>query len=213
MKGIIFDMDGLMIDSEKLYFATGREIAAAYGKTVEDPTFWKMMGRSPIDSMTIFVEEVGLPVSPQDALLERDRIMSRKLAAELEPMPGLMETLQTLRERYRLAIATGSPAKFLDVVVDSLQLASYFDVLQSSDDIRNGKPHPEIYERAAARLDLTPSECCVLEDSSNGALAGKKAGCYVIAVPNEHTREQDFSFVDFLARDLREAARHLEKTF
>lgn len=213
MKGIIFDMDGLMIDSEKLYFATGREIAAAHGKTVDDRTFWKMMGRSPIDSITIFVEEVGLPLSPQETLVERDRIMARKLAHELEPMPGLMETLQTLRERYRLAIATGSPTKFLDVVVDNLQLASYFDVLQSSDDIRNGKPHPEIYERAAARLGLTPQECCVLEDSSNGALAGKRAGCYVIAVPNEHTREQDFSFVDFLASDLMEAARHLQKTF
>jgi len=202
-------MDGLMIDSEKLYFATGREIAASFGKEVKDETFWRMMGRSPVDSITIFVNEVGLPISVTETLAERDRIMAHKLATELEPMPGLMDVLKAFQGRYRMAIATGSPMKFLDVVVDQLQLTSYFDVLQSSDEIKNGKPHPEIYEKAATLLDLTTNECCVLEDSSNGALAGKRAGCYVIAVPNEHTREQDFSFVDFLAKDLREVATHL----
>ncbi len=209
MQGVIFDMDGLMIDSEKLYFATGREIAAAYGKTVEDQTFWKMMGRSPLDSISIFVSDLGLPDSPEAVLRERDRIMAHKLATELEPMPGLMDVLHRFQGAYRLAVATGSPMKFLDVVVKKLQLQSYFKVLQSSDEIKNGKPHPEIYERAAALLGLAPQDCCVLEDSSNGALAGKRAGCYVIAVPNEHTREQDFSFVDFRAKNLREAAEHL----
>ena len=97
MKGIIFDMDGLMIDSEKLYFATGREIAASFGKEVKDETFWKMMGRSPIDSITIFVNEVGLPISVTETLAERDRIMAHKLANELEPMPGLMEVLNTFQ--------------------------------------------------------------------------------------------------------------------
>lgn len=209
MQGVIFDMDGLMIDSEKLYFATGREIAAAYGKTVQDQTFWKMMGRSPLDSISIFVSDLELPDSPEVVLQERDRIMAHKLATELEPMPGLMDVLHRFQGAYQLAVATGSPMKFLDVVVKKLQLQSYFKVLQSSDEIKNGKPHPEIYERAAALLGLAPQDCCVLEDSSNGALAGKRAGCYVIAVPNEHTREQDFSFVDFRAKNLREAAEHL----
>lgn len=206
-------MDGLMIDSEKLYFATGRAMAAAYGKVVKDETFWKMMGRSPIDSITIFVEEVGLPTSPEETLRERERIMAHKLSTELEPMPGLLEALQFFQGRYRMAIATGSPMKFVDIVVKELQLAPYFDVLQSSDGITNGKPHPEIYEKAAVRLGLPPSACVVLEDSSNGALAGKRAGCYVIAVPNEHTQEQDFSFVDYQARDLHEVVVHLAAKF
>lgn len=206
-------MDGLMIDSEKHYFATGREIAAAHGKEVKDETFWKMMGRSPLDSITIFVREVGLPISPEETLQERERIMAHKLATVLEPMPGLMETLNYLNGRYRMSIATGSPMKFVDIVVDKLQLAPYFDILQSSDGIQNGKPHPEIYQRAAERLGLSAAECIVLEDSSNGALAGKRAGCYVIAVPNEHTREQDFSFVDFKAQNLFEVINHLTINF
>src|SRR5205085_215748 len=81
--------------------------------------------------------------------------------------------------------------------------------LQTSDDIKHGKPDPEIYLKVIGKLGVAANECFVLEDSSNGARAGKRASAYVIAVPTEHTRSQDFSFVDYIAANLLDAAAHV----
>ncbi len=209
IKALIFDMDGLLIDSERLYFQTEREMARKFNKTVEDKTLWKMMGRNPIESMEIFVREVGLSLSPEEALGMRNLIMRNKLKNDLKPMPGLHHILDTFSGRLKMAVCTGAQKEFLDIVVDKLGIRNRFNVLQSSDEIRKGKPHPEIYLKACSQLKLSPEDCVVLEDSSNGALAGKRAGCYVIAVPSEYTKEQDFRFADFVAEDLFQAEMHI----
>jgi HAD superfamily hydrolase (TIGR01509 family) len=209
MKALIFDMDGLMIDSERLYFQAQRDIADKYEKPLKEETLWKMMGRKPIESITLFVNELDIPASPEEILELRNGIMKEKLENDLEAMPGLDHIVEFFHGRLKLAIATGAQKEFLDIAVDRLGIRKRFDVLQPSDDIRNGKPDPEIYLKACERLDMEPQQCVVLEDSSNGALSGKRAGCYVIAVPTEYTREQDFSFADFIARDLFHAQEHV----
>lgn len=201
-KAIIFDMDGLMIDSERLYFQAEREIARHFNKQVKDETLWKMMGRKPLESINIFINHLGIQAGAGEILEMRNGIMREKLKNDLVPMPGLDSVIAAFYPRMKLAISTGTEREFLDVVVDRLGLRDKFAVLQSSDHIKKGKPHPEIYLKTCEKLGLKPKECIVLEDSSNGALAGKRAGCCVIAVPNEYTKEQDFSFVDFVAPDL-----------
>lgn len=209
IKALIFDMDGLMIDSERLYFQTEREMARKFNRTVEDKTLWKMMGRNPIESMEIFVREVGLSVSSEEALGMRNLIMRNKLKTDLKPMPGLHHILDAFIGRLKMAVCTGAQKEFLDIVVDQLGIRNRFDALQSSEKIRKGKPHPEIYLKTCRKLKLSPEECVILEDSSNGALAGKQAGCYVIAVPSEYTKEQDFHFADFVAENLFQAEMHI----
>jgi HAD superfamily hydrolase (TIGR01509 family) len=206
---IIFDMDGLMIDSESVYWAAGRQIAARYGKTVKDETLGRMMGRSPLESVRLFAEELGLTEPPQALLEMREGLVIETLRRGVPAMPGLYEVLAEFRPRFKLAVATSAPRRFVDLIVDRLRLGGWFDAIQTSDDVVHGKPHPEIYQKAMARVGVTPQRCVVLEDSSNGALAGKRAGAYVIAVPSPYTREQDFSFVDFQAAGLREAADHV----
>jgi HAD superfamily hydrolase (TIGR01509 family) len=209
IKALILDMDGLMIDSERLYFQTEREMARKFNRTVEDKTLWKMMGRNPIESMKIFVREVRLSLSPEEALEMRNLIMRNKLKNDLKPMPGLHHILDAFFGRLKIAVCTGAQEEFLDIVVDQLGIRNRFDVLQPSEDIHKGKPDPEIYLKTCSKLKLSSEDCVVLEDSSNGALAGKRAGCYVIAVPSEYTKEQDFHFVDFIAQDLFQAEMHL----
>ena len=209
IKALIFDMDGLLIDSERLYFQTEREMARKFNRTVEDKTLWKMMGRNPIESMEIFVREVGLFLSPEEALGMRNLIMRNKLKTDLKPMPGLHHILDAFSGRLKIAVCTGAQKEFLDIVVDQLGIRNRFDALQSSEEIHKGKPHPEIYQKTCRKLKLSPEDCAVLEDSSNGALAGKRAGCYVIAVPSEYTKEQDFHFADFVAEDLVQAEMHI----
>lgn len=209
MHAIIFDMDGLMIDSERLYFETERELAKEYDKTVEERTLWNMMGRSPLEAMTVFIKDLDLPITPQDLLIKRDKIMKYKYENDLTTMKGLFEIIDGFYNKLKLAIATGAPKIFMNIVVDQLNIRNKFDILQTSDEITNGKPDPEIYLKTAEKLGLSPKDCFVLEDSSNGAMAGKKAGCYSIAIESEYNKEQDFSFVDFYAKDLLEARNHI----
>jgi len=211
MRAVVFDMDGLMIDSEKIYWAVGREMAREFGKTLSDETLGDMMGRAPLESVALYRQALGLTQSPQELLEMREARVERAMQAGIEPMPGLYETLEALHPDFKLAIATSAPSRFLNVVLDRLKLARYFSALQTSDDISRGKPDPEIYLKAIAKLGLKPAECFVLEDSSNGARAGKNAGAYVIAIPSEHTRRQDFSFVDYVASSLMDATAHIRK--
>lgn len=209
IKALIFDMDGLMIDSERLYFQAEREIANKCGKNVKDEILWKMMGRNPVESMTFFVEELRLSFSPIDALNMRNHIMREKLKTDLKPMPGLTHILDTFYGNLKLAVCTGTQEELLDIVMDKLEIREKFAVVQTSDKIKRGKPDPEIYLASCNKLGFDPKDCVVLEDSSNGALSGKRAGCYVIVIPSEYTLGQDFSFVDFVAEDLFHAEKHI----
>jgi HAD superfamily hydrolase (TIGR01509 family) len=209
MEALIFDMDGLMIDSERLYFDAERELAAAHGRVVQDSTLWKMMGRKPLESMRLFVEELGIRERAEDLLVQRDEVMRRKLASDLKPMPGLEHILERFRGKLKMAVATGAQREFLDITLDSLRIRDRFDVLQTSDGISRGKPDPEIYLAACAGLGLAPAACVVLEDAENGVRAARAAGCYVIAVPSEYSRTHDFSDAHFIASDLFQAADHV----
>jgi HAD superfamily hydrolase (TIGR01509 family) len=210
-RALIFDMDGLMVDTEPLYWEVARLLAREHGKSVADQTLRKVMGRSRIDSMRIFAEECGITSVTAEQLLEqRERLMLERFAEGVEPMPGLREILARFRGRLRLAVATSSPGKFTDVLLPSLGIADYFDIIQTGDHITHGKPDPEIYFKTMSRLDVVPRQCIVLEDSNAGALAAHRAGAYVIAVPTELTAEQDFGFADARSRNLLHAAQTVE---
>jgi len=210
VKALIFDMDGLMVDSERLYQEAQRDIAARFGKRVKDETLGRMMGRKPIESLVIFVEEHGIPATAEEVFRMRNEIMRGKIERDLKPMPGLDHILGTFFGKLKLSVATGAQQEFLDLVVDNLGIRGLFDVLQSSDGVALGKPDPEIYIAACRNLSLEPRDCVVLEDAANGVLAGKRAGCYVIAVPSEYTHKQDFARADYIARDLFDASRHIK---
>ena len=209
LNALIFDMDGLMIDSERLYWQVEKDLARGYQKEVKEETLWKMMGRRPIEGLRIFVEDLELPISADEALALRDGLMREKYRDESEAMPGLFQILDTFYGKLKLAVCTGAQREFMEVVVDRLKIREKFEVLQASDEVKNGKPDPEIYLTTCAKLGFEPAQCIVLEDSSNGALAGKRAGCYTIGVPSEYSRGQDYSFVDFVASDLFAAEKHI----
>lgn len=212
-EALIFDMDGLMIDSERLYFEVERALAHRYGKEVRDETLWRMMGRTPLEGLTIYVRELGLPLSPAEAVTVRNDLMREKMKNDLRPMPGLFHILDAFRGERKMAVSTGAPREFLDLAVDGLAIRYRFDVLLASDAIAKGKPDPEIFLKTCERLEVPPDRAVVLEDSENGVMAGKAAGCAVIAVPSDYTRGQDFSRADAVAADLYEAERLVRSRF
>ncbi len=202
-------MDGLMIDSERLYYQAEDEMAKKFGAELREETLWKMMGTKPIEGLAIFIKDLKLPISAQEALDMRNKLMRKKLQTELEVMPGFFHIIDTFSNRLKLAVCTGAQEEFLDIVVDLLKIREKFDVLQSSDGIDKGKPEPEIYLKTCEKLAVSPQECFVLEDSANGVTAGKRAGCKVIAIPSEYTQSQDFTSADFIASNLFHAEQHI----
>jgi HAD superfamily hydrolase (TIGR01509 family) len=212
IRALIFDMDGLMVDTEPLYWEVARELARNCGKEVSDDTLRKMMGRSRIESMRIFAEACGIDSrAPEDLLVEREELMLQRYGRGVEPMKGLHEILNQFRGRLRFAVATSSPRKFTDVLLPALDVANEFEVVQTGDQVTHGKPHPEIYRRCMSRLGVDGRESIVLEDSKAGAMSGKSAGAYVIAVPSHLTAIEDFSQVaNARVNDLFEAAGAIE---
>ena len=213
MKAILFDMDGLMVDTERLYIETESALAESFGKKLTEETIGEMMGKKAVEAMAIYIRDLGLSIEVEEMIRIRDRLYEEKLRAELVPLPGLFEMLQEYRNTLSLAIATGSSRKFLDIVLEKLKIREYFQALQTADEIVHGKPDPEIYIKTAGKLGIPPAECIILEDSQNGALAGKRAGCYTIAIPSPYTCKQDFSFVDYRAAALHEARQHIREKF
>jgi HAD superfamily hydrolase (TIGR01509 family) len=124
-------------------------------------------------------------------------------------MPGLYHILGAFDGKLRLAVCTGAQREFLEIVLDRLEIRRKFSVLQTADEIERGKPDPAVYLACCGKLGLDPRECAVLEDCENGALAAARAGCYTIAVPTEHSKEQDFSCADHVSADLFEAERYI----
>jgi HAD superfamily hydrolase (TIGR01509 family) len=210
MHAAIFDMDGLMVDTEGIYWAVARQMAREYGKQVSDETLGRMMGRAPLDSVELYAREVGLTRPPAQLMRERDERVLEIIRQGIEPMPGLVEVLESFRPRFKMAIATSARRTFVDIIFGKLEIHRYFDVLQTSDDITRGKPDPQIYQMAMEKLGVQPRVSFVMEDSSNGSLAGKRAGAYTIAVPSQYTRSQDFSFVDYVAGSLLDAKTHID---
>lgn len=210
-QAIIFDLDGLLIDSESIYRKITYRMADDLGVTLHDGIWVKQMGRSPLESLTIFKKELGITrYTAQELVDQRNELLLEAYRNDLQILPGAMEIIHAFHGKKRMAIATGSPGFLMDIAIEQLGMDGYFEYLLPSDDVIKGKPDPEIYLRTVSALGLAPEECVVLEDSSNGALAGHRAGCYVIAVPSIYTKDQDFSFANSVAEDLYDARLLIE---
>jgi HAD superfamily hydrolase (TIGR01509 family) len=212
VRALIFDMDGLMVDTEPTYWEVARELAKRHGTAVADATLRQMMGRSGREAMGIFAQQCGITAStPVELLREREQMMIARYTAGVDALPGLHAIIDRFRGRLCLAVATSSPRKFTDVLLPALGVADALDVVQTGDDIAHGKPAPEIYLKCMGRLGIAPAQCAVLEDSPAGVLAAKRAGARVIAVPTQLTAGEDFRAADARVADLFEAADQLAR--
>lgn len=214
VSAILLDMDGLMVDSEPIFWEVARSLAHKHGKTVTDSTLRSMMGRSRIEAMQILAGDCKItsesPESPESLLIAREQMLIQRYSAGVLPMPGLIDLLKHVHGKLKLAVVTSSPKAFTDVLLPAMGVTSYFDVVQTGDEIDRGKPDPQIYLRTTERLGVEGGDCVVLEDSHAGALAGHRAGAFVIAVPTPLTADEDFTFANARASNLVEARAIIE---
>lgn len=215
IKAIIFDMDGLIVDTEVLYSIALQEIAQKRGKNFTHELKRAMIGRHGTSSMDIFREKLGLHETAEDLLIEREDIYGKLLnKAELVPMPGLFELL-LLADTMAIpvAIASSSSECWIKIVINKLGIENRFKAIVSGYNVENSKPYPDIYLLAAKRLGIPPQYCLALEDTPIGMEAAKRAGMICVAVPNQYSIGLDFSMADMVIDSLKDVEDEVVKKY
>ena len=179
-------MDGLLIDSEPIWFRARKELL----RNLNIEWTWELQQRTMGVATSEWVEQLYELVNgalTRDELLEgvMDRMLKYYENGELELMPGAETALTFAKENFKVGLASGSYKKLLYSAVKVNNWGSIFEEILSSDDMKRGKPHPDVYLEVAKRLGVKPEECVVLEDSANGIKAGVAAGAKVITVPSK----------------------------
>ena len=199
IRAVVFDLDGLMFDTEALYFRVSSEMVAARGKTFTPEIMRAMIGRRSVEAGYMLKTMTGLN-EPLDVLLADVR---QRFYAEMEtavhPTPGLFHLLDRLGHHgLPLAVATSSRRSYAAQLLGQHRLLDRFRFVLGSEDVAHGKPDPEIYLTAIERFDVPPRSVLVLEDSLAGVASGRAAGAYVVGVPHEHSPAQALQSADLI---------------
>ncbi len=203
LKAVVFDLDGLMFNTEELYQWVGAELLGRRGKQFDAPLLEAIMGRPPAISLQIMIDRHGLADTVAELAAESEQIFGPVLDERLDLMPGLADLLAALEAAgIPKAIATSSGPRFVTNVLGRFDLRPRFEFVLTCDDVTDGKPHPEIYLTAAQRFGIEPGEMLVLEDSQNGCRAAVAAGAFAVAVPGGHSHAHDFTGAQFIANTL-----------
>jgi len=190
---VAFDMDGLLLNTEDLYEHVGKELLQRRGKTYRDEVRRRMIGLPAPKAFGVLIESEGLRETWQELQKETDAIFEEILEQELALMAGVERLLQRVEEQgLPRCVATSSTRSFASKALGLVGIHQRMDFIITAEDVPNGKPHPDIYQAAAKRMGIDPTEMLVLEDSEHGTAAGVAAQAMVISVPNAHTRHGVF---------------------
>jgi HAD superfamily hydrolase (TIGR01509 family) len=182
---VIFDMDGVLVDSEPLHFRTTNEVLAPRGARIDEATYATCIGMTELAFFEKLVEMYALDDRATDLARERVTISLQAMAADpLPPTPGALECLIALRaDGRRLALASSARRSQVDLVTDLLGLRRVLEATVSAEDAAAGKPAPDLFLEAARRLRIEPADCLVVEDAVLGVEAASAAGMASVALP------------------------------
>ena len=203
IRGVALDMDGLLFDTERLYWHVGDTILQRRGHRYSTQLQQRMMGRVAVAAVQEMINFHDLDATPEQILEESDVLFEEALRTDLQMLPGVEELIELLiQKEIPFGLATSSRRKFVTTIFETIEWKDHLKFVLTGDDVDHGKPHPEIYLRAADALDIPASNMMVLEDSGNGCRSGINAGAITVAVPNQHTRDQPFDGVHLVAETL-----------
>ena len=183
IEAVVFDMDGVLIDSEPVWERVRRGFVADRGGHWPADAQDRMMGMSTAEWSAYIAADFGLALTPQQVAQQVIAAMAAEYEKHLPLLPGAIDAVRSLSGRWPLAVASSSPRSLIGTVLDTADLASAFAATVSSEEVPRGKPAPDVYLAAADRLSVPPKSCAAIEDSSNGLRSAAAAGLTVIAVP------------------------------
>jgi HAD superfamily hydrolase (TIGR01509 family) len=192
LDAVVFDLDGVLVDSETVWDGARRAVVAETGGTWRDGATRAMMGMSSHEWSRYLHDELGVPLAPQEI---SDRVVGQMIRAyeqHLPLLPGAVPAVLRLAERWPLAVASSANRPVIDAALRGAGLTDCFTATVSGDEVARGKPAPDVYLEAARQLGVEPRRAAGVEDSSNGLRAAAAAGMFVVAVPNrEFPPDQD----------------------
>ncbi|MFW5896441.1 MAG: HAD family hydrolase [archaeon] len=201
MTAVLFDMDGVVIDSETYWKRHQAEDLLPKLVPDEEVVPEEITGMFYKEIADYLEETYGMAVSREDAIELFEQTGRQIYSEEAEVVDGVPELITELRERgVSVSLVTSSPYHWIDLVLERLELTDAFDAVVSGADVEDGKPAPDIFERAARQAGEDPSDCIAIEDSTNGAAAAKAAGAFTIGFTGVHD-EMDHSIPDVVARN------------
>jgi HAD superfamily hydrolase (TIGR01509 family) len=184
IRAVIFDLDGVILDSEERWSRVKEDLVEETGGHWKPEATHAMLGMSSPEWSRYLHDELGVPLSPEEineAVVAR---MSEGYRRDLPLIDGSVEAVRRLAERWPLGLATSANREVIEVVLEAAGLAGAFVATVSSEEVGRGKPSPDVYLEAAARMNVAPDQAAAIEDSTSGLLAAHAAGMAVVAIPN-----------------------------
>ncbi len=199
IKTVIFDMDGVIIDSEPVHMAIERQLFEEYDLKISKEKHHSYVGMSSLDMWTSIVRELKLQSDPKEIVARKNLLYQEALVSDngFELIKGVSRTIGSLYEGgLKLVLASSAARKEIELVLDKSGLRKYFPIIVSGAELEKSKPDPLIFTSASHLAATSPQYCCVIEDSENGVIAAKAAGMSCIGFRNPNSGNQDLSKAD-----------------
>ncbi|WP_346053315.1 HAD family phosphatase [Amycolatopsis dongchuanensis] len=211
MEAVVFDLDGVLVDSERTWDEVRRHVVAEHGGRWTEEATRAVQGMSTPEWARYLVEELGAKLTPERLAEVVVDEMARRYADGPPVLPGAPETVRAVGERYPVAIASSSPPVLIKAFLEATGLTGLVRVAVSSEQVAAGKPAPDVYLKAAEQLAVRPETCAAVEDTTNGLRAAMAAGMAVYAVPNPHFPPDPavLAEVAFVLKDITELVEKL----
>ncbi|MFC2162830.1 HAD family hydrolase [Candidatus Altiarchaeota archaeon] len=210
IKAVLFDLDGVLVDSEVISRKASDKILADAGIFQTEQERKRVFGRRTLDNYRDAIEARGLDVDPQELVGKKNQLFKKLIIGELKPLPGVLDFIGLIKDNeLKTAVVSSSPLERVNASLEEVGLLLEFDFIISGDCVSKGKPDPEPFLLAAEMLKVHPGGCIVVEDAQAGIDAGKAAGMRVIAVRSPNTHGQDLSKADVILDSLEDAGPSL----
>lgn len=212
-KMVIFDFDGLMVNSEQVIFAALHKLFSRYGVDLTWGYFAQHIGTPVHISLPQFFKDHPIPLSYDDFLIQRSSVIKIEMESSLNLMPGLNTLIKLLnKKKYILSIGTSAKKTYLENILRKYHLYNLFKYIITIDDVKRGKPHPDLFLEVLKQSNIAPQDALVLEDSPSGIQAAKAANIMSIAIPAPEVNLALFSEATFIVDSLELLAKSLNKT-
>ncbi|MDP4179585.1 MAG: HAD family phosphatase [Bacillota bacterium] len=210
LKAVIFDMDGVIVDSEPIHFEVDKRVMKKCGFIASDDILNPYVGVSNPEMWKDLKEKYNLILSVEELLKLQSELKIEVLnETKIEAIDGIIELLSDLRRnKIILAVASSSPRLFIETILETIKIREYFNAILSGEEVQRGKPYPDIFLKTAEMLKVNPHECIVIEDSTNGVKAALSAGMKCIGYANLNSGSQDLSRASTIVDSICEINHH-----
>lgn len=211
VKAVIFDMDGVLIDSEPAYLEMNKKLFSEFGIEMDDEDYKALVGLASLPMWKMLKEKYNLKNDVSDFMQLERRRMHEILDSDIisKPIAGIYDLLETLKDsNIKLSVASSSAKENINFVLSKLDLNKYFSFTISGEEVTNGKPAPDIFLKVAEKFNIDPGKCYVIEDSANGIKAARSAGMFPVGFLNNDTNQQDLSGAHIILENFNKESRN-----